>query len=189
MLDLGLEVVDRLVEAVDELEEGVGRVVDGPVEDVSRGPAGVDPCRDAVHRSERPVRSRPTHGEERGGRGDHVEHEVLRASLCAGAWVNEHAVHAPRVAVERRPHPAAVADRLQKRGDRIVVELGGKRVHELLPGRVDEIGPVRRHGASRLLPRSAGATQCLRRRTTPRGAARSASALRRAPPRSPSPPP
>ena len=57
VLDVLLEVVDRLVEAVEELEEGVGCVVDAGLEDAAGGGLGVDACRNAVDRRE--LRRRP----------------------------------------------------------------------------------------------------------------------------------
>ena len=85
MLDIALEIVDRLVDAVDELEEGVGGVVDRAVEDAAAGRVGVDPCSDAVDGRDVAARARLADGDDRRGRGDHVELEVLHARLARDA--------------------------------------------------------------------------------------------------------
>ena len=86
--------------------------------------------------------------------------------------------------------PRAPGDGLRQHLDRVRVEPYGDRAEQLLARRVDQVDPRDRHGAPRLALAPVGtAGQPARRRptpTAPRGAARSATAPRRARPRSPS---
>ena len=112
MLDLALEIVDRLVDAVHELEEGVGGVVDSTVEDAAAGRAGVDPRRDAVHGRDIAARACLAHGDDRRGCGDHIELQVLHAPFAGMRdGMGEDREHVVPVTLEQRPDVAAVARR------------------------------------------------------------------------------
>ena len=82
LLDVALELVDRLVQPVQELEEGVGHLVDDPLEDSARRGLRVDERRDAVDGRELAPRGPGLpHGHDRCRRRDDVELEVLDATL------------------------------------------------------------------------------------------------------------
>ena len=83
MLDLPLEVVDRLVDAVDELEERVGCVVDRRVDDLAGGDARVDPRGDAVHGRQLPLAPVLRIVTTLLGRRDDVQLDVVGAVLAA----------------------------------------------------------------------------------------------------------
>ena len=149
MLDLALEVVDRLVDAVDELEEGVGGVVDRTVEDSPAGTA-----------RRRRVRLMPSIGRQHrlrarlADRDDRVGVATMSSSRYVGAvppltatGCDEHREHVSAVALAgAASDAAAVARRLGEQLDASGVE--GSRVtpEDLVPARVDEVGPLRRHG-------------------------------------------
>ena len=60
------------------------------------------------------------------------------------------------VRLEQRAHTTPVAGRLDEQLDRVRVEPGRERGEDVLAGRVDEVGPLRRHRGARLPIASAG---------------------------------
>ena len=147
VLDLPLEVVDRLVDAIDELEERVGCVVDRGVDDLADGHPRVDACGDAVDGGQLAVRPRLADRDDLVGRRDDVQLDVVGAVLAAdGQRVHQNRQDAMPVALEERHRGSTVPGgrsehlhccRRRGRGDRL---------GDLVPARVDQIGPLRRHG-------------------------------------------
>ncbi len=147
MFDVALEVVDRLVEPVEQLEKRVARVVDGGLDDLSCGRVRVDARGDPVDRGDRAARARLAHREDVRRRREEVELEVLRPLLArAGHGVREHREHACAVRLELRHGRVVVVPRLRE--DRHRLRWHGDRngPRDLLLRRIDQVGPLRRHG-------------------------------------------
>ena len=155
VVEIALEVVDRLVEAVDTLEEGVGGVVHGTLEERGGLGTGLDACRCPVDRRKHPLRARLADRQDSARGRDEIELEVRGAPVAARHRVREHREHVPAVAFAARSDAAAVARRLGEDLDGLGVERDAEDVQELVPARVDEVGPFRRHDFARLAGRSA----------------------------------
>jgi hypothetical protein len=157
VLDVALEVVDRLVQAVEQLEQRVGCVVDRGLDDLPRGCVGIDAGGDPVDRGERAARACLAHRENVRRRRDEVELEVLRPLLVrAGHRVREHREHAGPVRLEQRHRRVLVLPRLGEDRQRVRRHRDRHGPRDLVPRGIDQVGPLRRHVRPRLAPRSAG---------------------------------
>ena len=116
----------------------------------------LDAGRDAVHRCEVAPRSCLADGHH-DGRGRHdVELEVLDAILARmRPGMGEDGEHVVAVRLEQRSRAATVARGRHQHLDRVGVERRRDRLQDVLPRRVDEVDPLRGHGAPRLAPGSA----------------------------------
>ena len=145
-LDLALELVDPLVEGVEQLEKGVRRVVDDGVHDLARRRLGVDAGGDPVDRSEISARPGLADRDERVGRRQHVDLEVLDAvAERRHARAREHGQHVGAVGLEQRSGVARVRRGRGEHLHRVRVETGRDGAEDLLVRRVDQIGPGHRH--------------------------------------------
>ena len=112
VVEIALEVVDRLVEAVDALEEGVGGVVHGTLEERGGLGAGLDACRGPVDRREHPLRARLADRQDALGVATRSSSRYAARPSLARHRVREHREHVPAVAFAARSDAAAVARRL-----------------------------------------------------------------------------
>ena len=162
---VSLELVDRLVERRPRSSrKASAESSTATLEDRPGGGLGVDGRRDAVHRRELAPRPGLAHRDDARSASRRRSSSRYSArppgSPAERRARREHVRDRAPGSSGRRPRPSP---RGSRRSSTTSASSGiAKGLDELLPCRVDEIGPLRRHGASRLLPASAGAARCVR---------------------------